>query len=82
MWSLLTTDSKREYIILVFEPYCTVTRPPLKKGLFPVKWVAIIVASREAAKSFFPLCIEMVGKMLVGKKGKLGNVKKKVPTRY
>ena len=28
-------------------------RPPLKKSLFPVQLSAIIMASREAAKSFF-----------------------------
>ena len=55
-------------------------RPPLKKSLFPVQRVAIIMASREAAKSFFFYiyffpCIEMVEKML-GIKEKLGNVKK------
>ena len=31
----------------------TKIRPPLKKSLFPVQQVAIIMASREAAKSFF-----------------------------
>ena len=45
----------------------------LKKSLFSVQRVAILVASREAAKSFFffvvvVLCIEMVRKML--RKGK------------
>ena len=32
-------------------------RPTLKKSLFPVQRVAIIVASREAAKSFFYIYI-------------------------
>ena len=48
-------------------------RPPLKKSLFPVHRVAMIVASREAAQSFFFkyilfLCIEMMWKMLKKKK--------------
>ena len=54
--------------------------PPLKKSLFPVQRVAIIVASREAAKSsssFFSLCIEIVEKML----GKIGKYEKNVPTK-
>ena len=58
-------------------------RPPLKKSLFPVQRVAIIVASREAAKSFFFFffpSVEMAEKML-GKKRKIGKYEKNVPTR-
>ena len=60
-------------------------RPPLKKSLFPVQRAAIIMASREAAKSFFiyiyvfPLYRN--GRENAGeKKEKSGNVKKNVPT--
>ena len=63
---------------------CTV-RPPLKKSLFPVQRVAIIMASREAAKSFFFFflnifspCKEMVEKKL-GNKRKIGKCEKKCP---
>ena len=83
------------YLISLFFPFIFVTiliykilndplkniriRPPLKKSLFPVQQVAIIMASQEAAKSSFFLnliflCIKMVEKML-GKK-KSGNMKK------
>ena len=56
--------------------------PPLKKSLFPVQRVAIIVASREAAKSFFfslffPLCIDMVEKCWGKKRRKIGKYEKK-----
>ena len=58
-----------------------IIRPSSKKSLFPVQRVAIIVASREAAKSFFFLiyflhCIEIIWKMLKKKEKNLENVKK------
>ena len=73
------------FLVLVFAATRSqmALRPPLKKSLFPVQRVAIIVASREAAKSFFcfPLCIEMVQKML-GKKRKIGKCEKNMPTQH
>ena len=45
----------------------------LKKSLFPVHRVAIIVASREAAIFFFPCCIETMWEML-RKKGKISRM--------
>ena len=50
----------------------TPSQATLKESLFPVQRVAIIVASREAAKFLFfyffsPLCIEMVKKNAGGK---------------
>ena len=57
----------------------SIVRPPLKKSLFPVQRVAIIVASREAAKSFFfffPL-YRNGSKKAGEKKKKIGNYEKK-----
>ena len=61
-------------------------RPFLKKSLFPVHRVAIIVASREAAKSFFfkyifSCCIETMWVML-RKKEKSRECEKIVPIRH
>ena len=60
-------------------------RPPLKKSLFPVQRVAIIMASREAAiffsiYIFFPPLYR--GRENAGGGEKSGNVKKNVPTRH
>ena len=55
-------------------------RTPLKTSLFPVHRVAIIVASREAAKSFFLIHFFSLYRNDVQnaeKKDNLGNVKKK-----
>ena len=52
--------------------YLKVAQATLKKSFFPVQWVAIIVANREAANNFnvyFFICIEMVGKILGGGRG-------------
>ena len=53
-----------------------VVRPPLKKSLFSVQRVAIIVASREAAKSFFPPLYRN-GRKNAGKKKKNREIWKK-----
>ena len=58
-------------------------RPPLKKSLFPVQRVAIIVASREAAKSFFSPPLYRNGQENAGgKKRKIGKCEKNMPTRH
>ena len=77
---------------IILSPICTIAEKSLsswdtlKKSLFPVQQVAILVASWEAAKSFFFflffLCIERVGKMLGEKNKKIGKCEKNVPTRY
>ena len=61
----MSTDKYTVPCCILKEIYCNIMRPPLKKSLFPVQRVAIIMA---IFFNIFSPCIEMVEKMLGNKR--------------